>query len=51
MPAHPLEQGILDNDNDPEVQRTKDDIRALREIGDISLFFKHHHDATVFKVE
>ena len=38
VPARPLERGIPDNDNDPEVQLTNDDVRALRMIGDMSLF-------------
>ncbi|KAI9429149.1 N-acetyltransferase 9, partial [Lactarius psammicola] len=49
--ARPLERGIPDVDDDPELQLTNDDIRALPMIGDVNLFFKHQRDDPEFEVE
>ena len=40
VPAQSLERAIPDNDNNPEVQLTNNDVRALRMIGDMSLFLR-----------
>ena len=51
MLARPLDRGIPDNDDGPELQLTNDDIKALPMIGDVNLFFKHQRDDPEFEVE
>src|SRR6266702_4074736 len=49
--ARPLERGIPDDDDGPELQLSNDNIRALPMIGDVNLFFKHQRDDPEFEVE
>ena len=49
--ARPLERGIPDNDDGPELQLTDGDIRTLPLIGDVNLFFKHQPDDPEFEIE